>query len=164
MIENLILAPYWVFEARDRRGGLIYREAAKNTSMTVGIHHLFDVVFNAGSQEPNWYMGLTDANPTIDQGDTMSSHAGWSEITAYSETTRQAWQTAAAASRGITNTANKAVFTINADSTIVGGGFIVSNATKGGTSGILFAATANPAGDQSLDIGQTVTLLGAYSL
>jgi hypothetical protein len=163
MNENMILTPYWVFEARRRDGRLIYRNVVRNVVTDVGANYVLETAFNDGTNEANWYMGLTGATPVPAPADTISSHAGWAEITAYSEVTRSVWNTAAASGRKITNTANKARFTINADSTAIGGAFIVSQNTKGGASGVLFAVAANSGGNQTLDIGQTMDILAAYT-
>jgi hypothetical protein len=84
----------------------------------------------------------------------MASHASWSEITDYSESTRPTFSHAAAASQAITNSASKAQFSINA-TTSVYGIFCVTNNTKGGTTGTLISAT-NFASAKSADNGDTL--------
>jgi hypothetical protein len=55
------------------------------------------------------------------------------------KTTRQAYVEAAAAAKVTTNAASKATFTFNATKTLYGA-FLISDSTKGGTSGTLLAA------------------------
>ena len=77
------------------------------------------------------------------------SHAGWTELTSYSEAQRQAWAPAVANQIAQNGTSMK--FTMNAASQLAGL-FIISDATKGGTAGLLWATglfrlprTLNPA-------------------
>lgn len=90
--------------------------------------------------------------------DTMSSHANWTESTAYSETVRQTLTLGSASGGSIDNTASKAVFTVNANGTVLGGGFVATNATKGGTTGVLYGLGAFSGGNIILSAGSTVTV------
>ena len=54
-------------------------------------------------------------------GDTMSSHAGWTEITAYAESVRQTFVDGGVSGKSCSNSASQARFTCNANSTNVGG-------------------------------------------
>ena len=117
----------------------------------------------------SWYLGLYGAassnNPAA--GDTMSSHAGWTEVTDYTEATRPAATFVAATTANpsvVTNSASKAQFTMNATVT-VGGAFLTSNNTKGGTSGTLFSAKDFSApGDRSVVSGDVVLVTYTFSL
>lgn len=97
------------------------------------------------------YVGLTGNTPTVAAGDTMASHAGWTEVTAYSQANRVTWNGAAASSQSRTNTASKAAFTINANGTNIGGAFLTTNNTKGGTSGTLVCGAALTGGNITLN-------------
>ena len=92
----------------------------------------------------------------------MSSHSGWNEVTAYDETSRPALSLGTVSNKSVDNSANKAEFTINANDTTVGGAFITTDSTKGGTSGTLYGVGAFSAGDKTLDDGDllqvTITL------
>src|SRR5690606_22314330 len=74
----------------------------------------------------------------IAAGDTMASHAGWTESSAYSAGTRPSMSFSAASS-GSKQTSSAVSFAINATATI-NGVFIADNSTKGGSTGVLFAA------------------------
>jgi hypothetical protein len=64
----------------------------------------------------------------------------------------------------VTNTASKAVFSINATTT-VGGAFLTSNDTKGGSTGTLFSAADFQApGDRSVVNGDTLNVTYTFSL
>lgn len=109
------------------------------------------------------YIGLIgatgyDSDVGLSASDTMASHAGWQELTAYGEATRPQWNYGTAANKLLTN-ANAASFTINATSTIKGF-FLTTDSTKGGTSGTLLLHRLFTAGDQSFSADETLDLTG----
>jgi hypothetical protein len=64
----------------------------------------------------------------------------------------------------ITNSASPAAFNING-STTVGGAFLTSNNTKGGTTGTLFsAADFSAPGDRTVANGDTLNVTYTFSL
>lgn len=143
------------FVCRDRNGMVKWVEEAHNEVTNVGINDILDVMFGAQAKR-SWYVGLTDSTPTESVSDTMSSHAGWSEIyTQYSQTNRPAYTVAAAASQSVTNAASVATFSFTASATI-GGAFITSDNTKNGTTGILFSVVAFTGGDRTVGNGDSV--------
>ena len=97
----------------------------------------------------------------------MASHAGWTEITAYSQATRPACTFGAATTADpsvISNTASVAVFSMNGTET-VGGAFLTSNSTKGGTTGVLFSAgDFQSPGDRAVVNGDTLNVTYQFSL
>lgn len=99
--------------------------------------------------------GLTDASPTFAGGDTMASHAGWAEVTDYTQAARVSPTFAAASSQSRDNSADVATFDINATVT-VGGAFIATNATKGGTTGTLLGGGPFSEGNKAMDAGGTL--------
>jgi hypothetical protein len=106
------------------------------------LNDVLEVYLRDGTKTATWYVGLIDNSPTptLAAADTPASHAGWSESTAYSESTRPAWTPGAAASQSMTNTTS-VDFTINSTPTIYGF-FLASVATKGATSGKFFGTAA----------------------
>ena len=130
----------------------------ENIVVNTGLDDLLDKRFKASTYTSADYVGLTDGTPTVAAGDTMSSHAGWSEVTAYSEGTREALTLGSISSASVDNSASKASFSISSDSTTIGGAFITTDNTKGGTSGILYGAGAFTAGDKGLDNGDTLNV------
>lgn len=128
-----------------------WREVAHNLVTNVGLNHILDTVFHGGTQITTWYVGLKNTG-TVAAADTLASHAGWTENTNYTGD-RKEYVEAAAGSQSITNSANKASFSINADSQTIAGAFLTSAAT--GTSGTLFSA-ADFASPKSADSGDTL--------
>jgi hypothetical protein len=121
------------------------------------------------SQITTWYLGLygAGASNTPAAGDTMASHAGWTEVTAYSNANRvtATFVTATTANPSVvTNSASPAVFNINGTAT-VGGAFLTSENTKGGTTGTLFsAADFGSPGDRSVVNSDTLSVTYTFSL
>jgi hypothetical protein len=123
-----------------RDGKVIDEWEDKNLVVNEGLNSLLDVYFHGATQITSWYIGVFEGNYTPVAGLTAATvTANSTECTAYDETTRQAYDEAAASSQSITNSASRATFTFNATKTIYGA-FLVSNNTKSGTSGTLFSA------------------------
>jgi hypothetical protein len=126
-----------------RNGVLIGTHNCKNAVVTVGVNLMLDTMFR-GTAQGTWYVGLIDnaSFTTLANTHTMSSHAGWTELTAYDQATRPTWDLSVAASgRAISSQStpgDDALFTFNATKTVKGA-FLVNNNTRGGTTGTLFA-------------------------
>lgn len=158
-----VFAGHWRVTCRDKNGNIKWEDTIENIVVNAGLNHLLDVTLSAATQVTSWFVGLTDGTPTVAAGDTMASHAGWTEVTAYSESTREAWADGGVSSQSVSNSASVATFTINADTTTVGGAFLVSNSTKGGTTGTLYAAGAFSTGDKSLDTSDTLDVTATFT-
>lgn len=97
--------------------------------------------------------------------DTMSSHTPWPEVAAYSEANRQTLTLGTISAGSVDNSASKAVFTINADNTYIGGAFIADNNTKSGTTGVLYGmAPFTSGGIRQLMTGDTVSVQATLSV
>ena len=138
-----------------------------NLVVNEGLDDNLDKYFKGSAYTAAFYVGLTDGTPTVAAGDTMASHAGWVEVEDYDEAARQTLTLGTVASQSVDNSASKATFTINANSTTIGGAFVTTSSTKGGTTGTLYGAGAFSAGDKTLDdddtLDVTVTLTAAAS-
>jgi hypothetical protein len=153
----------------DKDGQLKWQAQEHNLVVNVGLKDMNEKYFTGSSYTAAWYLGLYGAAATNDPaaGDTMASHAGWTEVTAYSEATRPqaVFGTATTADPSvISNSASVAVFSINGTAT-VGGAFLTSNNTKGGTTGTLFSAgDFQSPGDRSVVSGDTLNVTYQFSL
>lgn len=130
-----------------------WREKVRNLVMTAGKTDIVDKYFKGSSYTATWYMGLKGTG-TIAAGDTLASHAGWTEVTPYSGN-RPAitWGSTSAGS----NTASAVSYSINATATVAGA-FVCTVNT--GTSGVLyscsdFAASRNVASGDTLNVTPT---------
>lgn len=145
-------------EAFDPTGKPKWVDEWWNLVVTAGLNDSLTQQFKASAYTAAWYVGLSAGSPTFAAGDTMSSHGGWTEVTAYSEGTRPALTLGTVAAGSVDNSASKATFTINANGTVIGGAFLVTNSTKGGTSGTLYGGGAFSAGNKTLDSGDTLAV------
>ncbi len=156
-------------ECFDKDGNLKWAIESKNLVVNVGLKYMAGSALAAETQVTTWYLGLygAGASNTPAAGDTASSHAGWTEITPYSNATRPTATFAAATTANpsvVTNSASPAAFSINATAT-VGGAFLISNNTKGGTTGTLFsAADFQSPGDRNVVNGDTLNVTYTFSL
>lgn len=167
--ESLKATGKYIAECFDKDGNLKWVAETKNLVVNEGLQYMAGTALTSTTQITSWYLGVYGAassnNPAA--SDTMSSHAGWTEVTAYSEATRPAATFAAATSANpsvVTNSASKAQYTINGTTTI-GGAFLTSNNTKSGTTGKLFsAADFQSPGDRSVVNGDILLVTYTFSL
>jgi hypothetical protein len=100
-------------------------------------------------------MGLVDgaSAPTYAAADTLASHAGWTESTAYSGTNRitVGWGTASAGSLSSTST----TFSINGTATIAGA-LMCQTQTRATTTGVLYSAGSFTGGNRSVVSGDSL--------
>lgn len=135
-----------------------------NMIVNVGLNDILDKYLKGSGYTAAHYVGLTDGTPTPAAIDTMASNAGWDEVTAYSESVRQTLTLGTVSSQSVDNSASKATFSINADSTTVGGAFVATASTKGETASTLLSIGAFSGGDLVLNNGSTLTVQATYSL
>ena len=153
----------------DKDGNLKWEAECPNLVVNEGLQDMNNKYFLGSSYTATWYIGLygSGASNSPSAGNTMSSHGGWTEVVPYSQATRPActFATPTTANPSVaTNSASPAVYSINATST-VGGAFLVSNNTKGGSTGTLYSASdfTSP-GDRSVVSGDTLNVTYTLSL
>lgn len=151
-------------ECRNPDGSLAWRAEFHNALTTAGLSYVLGCAVAATTQITSWYIGLIDSSgfSTLAAADTMSSHTGWTESTAYDEAARQAWTPGAVASGAVTNASAAAAFTISAAGQIQGA-FLNSVSTKSGTLGTLLATAEN---DEPLTVAdnQVVSVVYPFAL
>lgn len=152
------LTTHYKVECFDKEGKLKWVEEFENLVVNAGLNDSLDKHFKASGYTAAWYVGLTDGTPTFAAGDTMASHAGWAEVEDYDEANRQTLTLGSVSGGSVDNSASKAVFTIDTNGTTIGGAFLVTNNTKGGTTGTLYGGGAFTAGDKVLDDGDTLNV------
>ena len=145
-------------------GKLKWREEFDNIVVTTGLNILLDSTIKTGVSSPTWYVGLKGMGTMI-AGDTMASHSGWSEIVPYSDANRPAFTSGSISAGAVDNSASKAVFNINATSTVYGC-FLANNNTKSGTTGTLygggdFASSRAVVNGDTLNVTITLTQTSA---
>ncbi len=125
---------YYVEAYRD--GELLFKDRISNLVVNEGLQKALDDTLLNGTQNASWYVGLLDSSTPAATW-TMTD-AGGNEVSAYAGT-RPAW-VGVRTSQTASNTASKAQFVVDSDSTDIYGAFLCTNNTKGGTTGTLFSA------------------------
>ena len=161
--ENLTIRGDYTVECFDANGELKWAEEFKNLVVTVGKNYMLDQFFAGSNYSAVWYLGLVNgaSSPTYNAADTMLSHAGWSEFTSYSESTRPApsWSAATSGSKATTATA----FNINGAGTVAGA-FMTTDNTKSGTGGTLYSAGNFSGGSRTVASGDTLNVTWTATL
>lgn len=149
-------------------GKVKWVEEAHNLVVNEGLQNMVAAYLDAATQTTTWYVGLITgpgSGTTIAAGDTLASHAGWTEFTNYTGNRKTAtFGTATTADPSvIDNSASPASFAITGAGGTVAGAFLASVAT--GTSGILFSASDfQSPGDRVVVNGDTLNVTYTFSL
>lgn len=124
-------------EAKDRGDAPKFSQEIHNVVTAEGINSLLNVYLHGATPITTWYCLLFESDTTPADGTTYATPV-FTECTAYDEAARPVYNEAAASGKSITNSANKAEFTMSGTKTLygaalVGGGTAAS--TKGNTDG-----------------------------
>ena len=167
--ESALALGQFNFECIGADGKVKWTGSVPNLVVNAGLAYMAGSALTSVTHITTWYIGLygAGASNTPAAGDTMASHAGWTEVVPYSNATRVAatFVTATTANPSVvTNSASPASYTINATST-VGGAFLTSGSAKSGTTGTLFSASdfTSP-GDRAVVSGDTLNVTYTMSL
>ena len=163
MKQSIALENHWVVECVGPDGKVKWVEEFDNLVTNVGLDDNLDKYLKGSTYTASWYVGLTSATPTVDATDTVASHVGWTEFTNYTEGTRVALQLGTVSSQSVDNSGNKAAFSINTNSSSIGGAYLVGNHAnanvKGNnTDGTLYGVGAFTGGNKSADSGDTLNV------
>lgn len=167
--EGLKGGGIFTVRCHDKDGNLKWENKSHNLVVNVGLAFVNTTFFKGSGYTAAWYIGIygpaASNNPS--STDTMASHAGWTEVTAYSNATRPAATFGAATTADpsvIANSAAPAQFLVNASAN-VGGAFLVNDDTPGGSSGTLFSASDFAApGDRVVQNGDVLSVTYTFSL
>lgn len=159
----------YTLQCFDKEGVLKWETKSHNLVVNVGLQDMNTKYFSGSAYTAAWFIGLITgpgSGTTFSATDTIASKA-WTENTGYSNATRPSatFGTATTADPSvISNSASPASFNINATS-VIAGAFLVSNNTKGGTTGILFSASDfQSPGDRSVVSGDTLNVTYTFNL
>jgi hypothetical protein len=174
MDEGAAAKGRYIFQCLDKDGKLKWEDVAPNLVVNVGLQDMNAKYFLGSAYTATWFIGLITgpgSGTTIVAADNAGTHTGWAENTGYSNATRPtaSFGTATLAdpsviSNSVASGGTLASFSINASSTIAGA-FLISNSTKGGTTGILFSASdfTSP-NDRVVVSGDTLNVTYTFSL
>lgn len=158
----------YTFECYDKDGNLKWVDTIENLVTNEGLNDLLDKYLKGSAYTAAWYLGLMAGGspaPAPAASDTLASHPGWTEFTAFSNSpnVRQTLTLGAVASQSVDNSASKASFTIaveSPDSQTIGGAFLTTDPAIGNSSpvGVLYSAAAFSGGDKMLNGGDVLNV------
>ncbi len=132
---RLVFFSRWNFECYDAAGNLKWAEYDRPNIVTnEGLDFILNVMFHGTANVTKWYLALVESDTTAAATQTYATPV-YTECTAYTEAARPEFNEAAASSQAITNSANKASFTMNATKTLYGAA-LVGGGTGAGTAEI----------------------------
>lgn len=157
------------FECYDKDGNLKWADSCHNLVVNAGLQDMNSQYFKGSSYTAAWYLGLVDASgfTAYSANDTMASHTGWTETTAYSGANRGTvtFGTATTADPSvISNSASQTQFSMSGTVTVKGA-FLTQTQDKTTNSGILFSVSSfQSPGDRSVVSGDTLNVRYDFSL
>jgi len=167
-VEDMSAGGVFTVTCLDKDGNEKWVEIAPNLVVNTGLQNMNTQFFTGSAYTATWYVGLvngTSASTTFSGGDTLASHAGWTENSSYGGSRKTATFGAATLSNisNINNSASTASFTMNATATIAGA--FLTNVATGTTPGLLFsAADFQSPGDRSVINGDVLLVTYSFNL
>jgi hypothetical protein len=151
----------------DKDGNLTWEAEKHNLVVNVGLKDMNDKYFSGSAYTATWYLGLItgpSSGTTFAAGDTLASHAGWTEFTNYSGNRGAiTFGAATTADPSVITNPSVVAFTITGAGGTVAGAFLASVAT--GTAGILFSESDfQSPGDRVVGAGDVLNATYQFSL
>ena len=151
----------------DKDGNLKWEDKAHNLVVNQGLKDMNDTYFSGAAYTAAWYLGLVTgpgSGTTFAAGDTLASHAGWTEFTNYSGNRGAVtFGAATTADPSVITNPSPVQFTITGAGGTVAGAFLSSVAT--GTAGILFSESDfQSPGDRAVVSGDVLNVTYQFSL
>jgi hypothetical protein len=151
----------------DKDGNIKWEESMHNLVVNEGLVDMNTKYFKGSTYTAAFFLGLVTgpgSGTTYAAGDTLASHAGWTEFTNYSGSRKVVtFGTATVADPSVLATSSAVGFTISGAGGTVAGAFLCTVAS--GTSGVLFSeADFQSPGDRVVVSGDTLNVTYTFSL
>ncbi len=159
-LARLLLANRYRFQAF-RRGELLWTLEVPNLVTLEGLNEVLQQFWKGAAYTAAFFVGIVDvagftAFANTDTAAQIGGTNAWTEISAYSQTTRPALTLGSVSGQSVDNTAAPATFTMTSAKTIKGA-FISTSSVKTGTGGKLISEAAFTGGNEGpLAIGDTL--------
>lgn len=165
--EQLKAGGVFTVQCFDAEGNLKWTEENHNLVVNEGLQYMNDTFFAGSTYSADWFLGLVTgpgSGNTYAAGDTLASHAGWTEFTNYSGNRGAiTFGSATAADPSVIANGTPVSFTITGGGGTVAGAFLTDVAT--GTSGVLFSVSDfQSPGDRAVVAGDTLNVTYTFSL
>jgi hypothetical protein len=164
--DHVSLGGVFNVQCFDADGNLKWEDTFHNLVVNEGLQDLNNKYFKGVTYSAAWYLGLVTgpgSGTTYNAGDTLATHAGWTEFTDYTGNRKAVtFGTPTLADPSvINNSASPSQFVITGAGGTVAGAFLASVAT--GTSGILFSEGDFTGGDKIVASGDTVNVTYTFN-
>jgi hypothetical protein len=152
----------------DKNGNLKWEDKTHNLVVNQGLQDMNAKYFSGSTYTASFFVGLITgpaSGTSFIAGDTLATHAGWTEYTDYSGARKAAvFGTATTADPSVISTsASPASFSISGAGGVIAGAFLCS--VSSGTSGVLFSESDfQSPGDRTVVSGDTLNVTYTFSL
>jgi len=151
----------------DADGNLKWEDTAHNLVTNAGLNSMNTQYFTGSSYTASFFLGLVTgpaSGVAYAAGDTLASHAGWTEFTAYSGSRKAVtFGSATTANPSVIASSAPAQYTVTGSGGVVAGAFLCTVAS--GTSGVLFSeANFQSPGDRTVALNDTLNVSYSFSL
>ena len=163
--ESMALDGRYEVECFDADGNLKWRDVVENLVVNAGGDLVLDTFLGGASYTAvGPFMFLVGATPSVAAGDTMSSHAGWTEVGGANAPTYSgnrgtpSWSAASAKSK---STSSAVSFSLTDSGTVGGCGLVLGTGavnTKDSTAGTLYSVGAFSGGNRTVANGDTLNV------
>ena len=163
--DKLCVMGHYTVRCIDPDGNVKWEDGFDNLVVDEGLNHILEVVLaNETAAVTTWYVGLLAASPSPAAGWTKTE-VGANDFVDYDEANLVQWQPDAVGSKSVSNGTTSADFSINQDSSSVGGAYLASTNTKAveGGSAIIYSAGAFSGGNKAVDSGDTLQVTITFS-
>jgi hypothetical protein len=126
-----------------------------NIVVNEGLDDVLDVYLDLQAAVAGWYVGLLAASPTP-LATWTATQIATNDFVSYDEAVLQTLTLGAASGQSIDNVGNEANFTISADTSSIGGAFVISTNAKATPAGTLYSAGAFTGGNKAADDNDTL--------
>lgn len=166
-VEGMSAGGVFTVTCLDKDGNEKWVDIAPNLVVNTGLQDMNTKFFTGSAYTAAWYVGLvngTSASTTFSGGDTLATHAGWTENTSYGGNRKAATFGSATLSNisNINNSTSTASFTMNATATIAGA--FLTNVASGATGLLFSAADFQSPGDRSVINGDVLLVTYSFNL
>jgi len=163
-LNNVMFRGRYTVKCFGPDGKLKWSDEIENLVVNEGLDHILDSTLAGGSQVTTWYVGLLAASPTP-LATWTKTEVGANDFVDYDEATLVTWTPDAVSGQSVDNSTTPADFSINQDSSSVGGAYLASTNTKAveGGAAVIFSAGAFTGGNKAVDNGDTLQVTMTFS-
>ena len=150
----------------DKDGNLKWEDSSHNLVVNEGLQSMNTQYFKGSAYTAAFYLGLVtgpSGSVVFAAGNTLASHSGWTEFTAYSGARKSlSFGTASTANPSVISSSAPAQFVITGSGGVVSGAFLCT--VSSGTSGVLFSeALFSSPGDRTVALNDTLNVSYSFS-